>query len=917
MGDLTPMLNQYQELKKQYPDALLFFRLGDFYEMFFADAEIGARELEIVLTSREAGAGKRVPMCGIPYHAAESYLAKLLRKGYRVAICEQVEDPKKAKGLVRREIVRVVSPGTTTDLAALQAKENNYLVSLNLREEFYGLAVVDVSTGEFRLEVFPAARLDPLLDRLICLSPSECLVSESLGRDKDFLARLRESLAGMLVVTRPDTDFRQELWDEVRQRFPGLITGQPPDLDADGVALGAAASLLRYLEETQRTGMLHLHLTLPQKDGRKMTLDQATRRNLEIFAAWDGSTKGSLLELLDLTHTAMGGRLLRRWLEEPLLDLEAIRRRHDYVAELVDNLALRQNLREQLRRVYDIERLVGRACCGTANARDLLACQASLAAVPVIVNLILESGATQLAGLVKDIDVLADIRELLERAINPEAPLSLHETGLIRTGYHPEVDRWREAKQHGQEWIAALESQERERTGIKSLKIGFNKVFGYYIEVTRANLNLVPPDYVRRQTLAGAERFVTPRLKEYEDLILEAEEKLGDLEYELFVEVREKVAAAASRFQETARRLAELDVLAALAEVASRCNYCRPVVEDSDELELKNSRHPVVERYVPEGFVPNDLYLNTTSQRLIILTGPNMAGKSTYMRQVALIVLMAQMGSFVPAEYARIGLVDRIFTRIGAADDLSRGRSTFMVEMQECQVITTQATRKSLVIMDEVGRGTSTYDGISLAWALLEYLHDVIQARTIFSTHYHELTVLEDTLPGAKNFNVAVRETDRELVFLRRVLPGRSDRSYGIQVASLAQLPESIIKRAWEIMAELDGHKAAFAGGRRQGVEALAVEGEKQVAAARQVGEAEDKVQPGQGVLFSGNQVVREVLARLAGLELVSMTPLEAINELYRLQTQLKASRFWAGGDGSASKNQDSRRGDGRKNSRW
>lgn len=893
VGDLTPMLTQYQEMKKQYPQALLFFRLGDFYEMFFADAEIGARELEIVLTSREAGAGKRVPMCGIPYHAADSYLAKLLRKGYRVAICEQVEDPKSAKGLVRREIVRVVSPGTTTDLAALQAKQNNYLVSLNVGLEVYGLAMVDVSTGELRLEVFPADGFDLLLDRVSCLSPAECLVGESLGQDQSFLAKLRESLPGMLVVTRPDTDFQSELWDEVRQRFPGLATGESPDLAADGAGLGAAVCLLRYIEETQRTNVLHLHLAPSQQDGQNMILDQATRRNLEILAAWDGSSQGSLLELLDLTRTAMGGRLLRRWLEEPLLDLEQIRWRHDCVAELVDNLILRQNLREQLKRVYDLERLVGRAGCGTATARDFLACQASLTTVPLLVNLIRESGAVRLAGLVKEIDVLTDIRELLEQAINPEAPLSLRETGLIRTGYHPEVDRWREARQHGQEWIAALESQERERTGIKSLKIGFNKVFGYYIEVTRANLNLVPPDYIRRQTLAGAERFVTPQLKEYEDLILEAEEKLADLEYELFVAVREKVAVAAPRFQETSRRLAELDVLASLAEAAGRYNYCRPVMDDSEELELKNSRHPVVERHVPEGFVPNDLYLNTTSQRLIILTGPNMAGKSTYMRQVALIVLMAQIGSFVPADYARIGLVDRIFTRIGAVDDLSRGRSTFMVEMQECQVITTQATRKSLIIMDEVGRGTSTYDGISLAQALLEYLHDVIQARTIFSTHYHELTVLEDTLPGAKNFNVVVRETDKELVFLRRVLPGRSDRSYGIQVASLARLPESIIKRAWGIMAELDGQRPAMvAGGDGQAVAAAKEERENQVAAARLLEEMEDRAKSGQGVLFSGDQVAQQVLTRLTGLELVSMTPLEAINELYRLQTQLKAGRL-------------------------
>ncbi|TDA67056.1 MAG: DNA mismatch repair protein MutS [Clostridia bacterium] len=914
------MLDQYQEMKKQYPEALLFFRLGDFYEMFFADAEIGARELEIVLTSREAGVGKRVPMCGIPYHAADNYLARLLRKGYRIAICEQVEDPKKAKGLVRREIVRVVSPGTTTDLAALQAKQNNYLVSLNLRREVYGLAVVDVSTGEFWPEVFPAASLDLLLDRLGCLSPAECLVGEFIGRSGDVLARLRDSLPGTLVVTRPDTDFRPELGDEVCRRFPALATGEFSGPDSGGALLGAVASLLRYLEETQKAGMVHLHLTRPQQDSRKMTLDQTTRRNLEVLAAWDGSPQGSLLELLDLTRTAMGGRLLRRWLEEPLLDLETIRQRHDCVAELVEDLALRQNLREQLRHIYDLERLIGRACCGTANARDLLACRTSLAAVPVIVNLLRESGASRLAGLVADMEVLADIRELLERAIDPEAPLSLHETGLIRSGYHPEVDHWREARQHGQEWIAALESRERERTGIKSLKIGFNKVFGYYLEVTRANLNLVPPDYVRRQTLAGAERFVTPQLKEYEELILEAEEKLADLEYELFIEVRQSVAEAAPRFQEIARRLAALDVLASLAEVASRYNYCRPVMEDSEELELKNSRHPIVERHLPEGFVPNDLYLNTSSQRLIILTGPNMAGKSTYMRQVALIVLMAQMGSFVSADYARIGLVDRIFTRIGAVDDLSRGRSTFMVEMQECQVITTQATRKSLVIMDEVGRGTSTYDGISLAWALLEYLHDLVQARTIFSTHYHELTVLEDTLPGSKNFNMAVREGEGELIFLRRVVPGRSDRSYGIQVASLAQMPESIIQRAREIMAELDGQRpATLAAGDGRAVVAAREEGEKQVAASRLVEVEEDEARKepsGQGSLFSGKQVAREVLARLAGLELVSMTPLEAINELYRLQTQLKAGRFWVGGEGAASQNQGSRSRDGRKNSR-
>lgn len=862
MSELTPMMHQYREIKSQYPEALLFFRLGDFYEMFFEDAVTGARELDIVLTSREAGENQRVPMCGIPYHAADTYIARLLARGYRVAVCEQVEDPKKAKGLVRREVVRVITPGTTTDPAALPEKEDNYLVAVAAATAYFGLAVADISTGEFRVTQIPRGEEEVLLDHLASLRPAECLLPPAWGEESEFHARIANA-TGVRPLTLSAAAFGSQL---ARRRLAeqfgdALLPG--PAAPEEEAALQAAGALLEYLAGTQKAPLAHLHPPVPYRLGARMYLDLPTVRQLEIVRSWpEGKVGASLYGVLDFTCTPMGGRLLRRWLLEPLTEVTAIQERLDAVEEFTNDLILRENLQQQLRHIHDMERLVGRAACGTAHARDLLALKESLQVVPGLATLVADAlEATALHRLLDGADLATDITDLLEQAIDPEAPLALHEGGLIRRGYHPEVDRWRQARDHGQEWITTLEAAERERTGIKSLKVGFNKVFGYYIEVTRPNLELVPPDYVRRQTLAAAERFVTPQLKEYEELIMQAEENLADLEYDLFLKVRQQVVQAAPRLQELARRVAKLDALASLAEAAARYNYVRPAVDTGTVIEIRGGRHPVVER-CQEDFVPNDVYLDTEDHRLTILTGPNMAGKSTFLRQVALITLMAQVGSFVPARKAVIGIVDRIFTRAGAADDLAAGRSTFLVEMQECRAIVTQATSRSLVVMDEVGRGTSTYDGLSLAQAIAEYLHDAVGARTIFSTHYHELTTLAEKLPGAQNYHTAVKEEGGRLVFLHLVRPGKADKSYGIQVAALAALPEKIITRAAEIMASLE--------------------------AAVTVKEAASTGEPEQPALFAVAPVPDDITRQIMELDLVSMTPLDALNELYRLQTELR-----------------------------
>ncbi len=855
MVSCTPMMKQYLQIKQNYQDAILFFRLGDFYEMFFDDALVASRELEITLTGRDAGAAGRVPMCGVPYHAAETYIARLIERGYKVAICEQVEDPADARGIVRREVTRVVTPGTIMD--CLEERKHNFLVAVVEKGGTYGLAVADVTTG-----LFMATQMDNrdvLMDELSRLEPAEVLLPD--------VPPYRE-LAGAIKVRLPKAvaSFWTPAAFERREAVRSLHEQLGPGWTRSGLnglplAILCAGGLLAYIKATQKRELTQINRVEIYSAGQYMHLDAVTRRNLELTSSLrDGSRWGTLLWVLDHTVTAMGGRLLKSWLERPLLDVQAINARQDAVEELINDGFIRQELHDLLKTIYDLERLSSRVVYGTAGPRDLLALKNSLTVLPQVKEKLANRKAPLWQEITGELDCLEDMVQLLEAAIAEDAPAGPREGGVIREGYHPEVDRLRQASREGKNWLAQLEAREKERTGIRSLKVGFNKVFGYYLEVTRPNLDLVPSDYIRKQTLAGAERFITPELKELEEQILGAEERLVQLEYRLFTEIREKVAAQVRRIQKAAGAVARTDALLSLAEAAVKGNYVRPRVNDGSRITIREGRHPVVEQVLEPGeFVPNDVELGGDT-RLILLTGPNMAGKSTYMRQVALLVLMAQVGSFIPAADGEVGIVDRIFTRVGASDDLAAGQSTFMVEMSECQVIVSAATSRSLIIMDEVGRGTSTYDGISIARALVEYIVRRIGARTLFSTHYHELTEL-DVLPGVKNFTVAVEERGEEVVFLRRVRPGRADRSYGIQVARLAGLPAEILRRAEEILYELEYRRDAG----RVTPKELPVRREEKVPVPQ-----------------------HPILEELVKLDLWQMTPLEALNTLAAWQRSLK-----------------------------
>ncbi|BDG60000.1 DNA mismatch repair protein MutS [Caldinitratiruptor microaerophilus] len=870
---LTPMFAQYREFKQQYPDALLLFRLGDFYELFFEDAEVAARELDLVLTGRDGGkALGRVPMCGVPYHSADAYIARLIERGHKVAICEQMEDPRQAKGLVRREVIRVVTPGTLVEPRSLEEKESHFLAAVCQGRTGFGLAYADLSTGEFAAcELSGAHGLRQLVEELGRIEPREVLLEPGLERAPGITAPLERM--GAALTPYGSGAFRHEAAYRLLCRHFGTHSLRGFGAEDKELAVRAAGAVLQYLEETQKTTLGHITALNVYYPGSYLVLDPATRRNLELTRALrDGGRRGTLLEVLDRTVTAMGGRLLRAWLEQPLLDLAAIRARHEAVGELVQAPLLRGELRSLLGDMRDVERLAGRVAYGSAGPRDLVALGRSLAVLPSLRVLLEEAGSPRLVELRERLDLLDDVRDLLGRAIADDPPVSPTEGGVIRDGFDEEVDRLRAAARDGKSWIAALEARERERTGIKSLKVGYNKVFGYYIEVTRANLAAVPDDYQRRQTLAGAERFVTPDLKAMEEQVLGAEERLAAREYELFAEVRRQVAAQVGRIQASARAVAEIDVLAALAEVAAVYGYTRPVVDHGEVIEIQGGRHPVLERVLPEGrFVPNDCLLDTGENRLLLITGPNMGGKSTYMRQVALITLMAQMGSFVPAQAARIGLVDRIFTRVGASDDLATGQSTFMVEMSEVAAILHAATRRSLIVLDEIGRGTATFDGLSIAWAVAEYVADPtrIGARTLFATHYHELCELEGLLPGVKNYSVAVREKGDEITFLYQIVRGGADRSYGIQVARLAGLPRAVVDRAREILATLEQQE----GQRRARREAAAARARQPV----QLSFFESRPHP----------VVEELLA----LNVMALTPLEALNLLHSLQEKAKEGR--------------------------
>jgi len=860
------MLKQYIEIKQAYPDAILLFRLGDFYEMFMEDAEKAAEVLEIVLTSREAGKGRRIPMCGIPYHAATGYIAKLIAKGYKVAICEQMEDPKKAKGLVKREVIRVITPGTLIDEQLLEEKNNNYLTALVKMAETYGLAVADLSTGDFFVTQIPAEN-ELLIDELSHWQPREILISE---QQVTLWSWLKQHL-DVLLTPRPAPDFQYETAQERLLAHFQVVSLEGFGCQELPAAVAAAGAVLAYACETQKSQLQHIISLRTYYLGDFMHLDQYTRRNLELVETIrEHKTQGSLLWVLDRTVTAAGGRLLKKWLEQPLRRRAEVEERLDKVERFFLHHRIREAARSLLKKTCDLQRLLAKLACGTANPRDLLALGNTLKILPELRKELLREEMGPVAELAGEIDPLPELADLLSRALREDPPVTMTEGNIFREGYNQELDTLIHATRDGKQWIAGLEQQERERTGIKSLKVGYNQVFGYYLEVTKANLAMVPADYIRKQTLANAERFITPELKKYEELILGAEEKRASLEYELFLDLRQQVLAKLPVLKRLAEILAMLDVYAALAETAVQNHYVRPEVDEGKTILIRDGRHPVVEQVLPPGrFVPNDTLLDQETHRLQIITGPNMAGKSTYMRQVALIVLMAQIGSFVPAAYARIGLVDRIFTRVGAADNLAGGQSTFMVEMSELANILHHATADSLLILDEIGRGTSTYDGLSIAWAVLEYLWNpqTIGARTLFATHYHELTTLAKRLSGVENLNVAVAKEGEDVVFLRKIVPGASDRSYGIEVAKLAGIPGTVLTRAGQILAQLEA----------KGLK------ERSAKVALAAGPAQ------QLPLFTVEESPLE--KELRQLNLNELTPLAALKLLFEWQSRLKNNR--------------------------
>ncbi len=880
MAELTPMMKQYMETKSQYPDCILFYRLGDFYEMFFDDALTASRELEITLTGKNCGQEERAPMCGVPYHAVESYLNKLVSKGYKVAICEQLEDPKTAKGIVKRDVVRIVTPGTNLDTQALDETRNNYIMCIVYIADRYGVSVSDITTGDYFVTEIPDSA--KLMDEIYRFSPSEIICNEAFymsGMDLDGMRdRLGITIYSLDSWYFDDAVCRQKLLEHFKvTSFAGLGLA---DYDCGIISAGA---LLQYLLETQKNSLSNLTHITPYAAGRYMMLDSSTRRNLELCETLrEKQKRGSLLWVLDKTKTAMGARTLRKYVEQPLIDKKEIEKRLDAVAELKDQAISREEIREYLSPVYDLERLITRIAYGTANPRDLTAFRSSLEMLPHIRYILEEMESELLKNIHDDMDALEDLCTLVKDAIREDPPIAMKEGNIIRDGYNEEVDKLRRAKSDGKDWLAKLENDEREKTGIKNLRIKYNKVFGYYLEVTNSYKDMVPDYYTRKQTLANAERYITPELKELEDMILGAEDKLYALEYELYSQVRDTIASEIERIQKTAKAVAALDAFASLAVVAERNNYTRPKINEKGVIDIKEGRHPVVERMIPNDmFIANDTYLDDKKHRISIITGPNMAGKSTYMRQTALIALMAQIGSFVPAKSADIALSDRIFTRVGASDDLASGQSTFMVEMTEVANILRNATSKSLLILDEIGRGTSTFDGLSIAWAVVEYISDsrLLGAKTLFATHYHELTELEGKISNVNNYCIAVKEKGDDIVFLRKIVKGGADKSYGIQVAKLAGVPDLVIDRAKEIVEELaEGDITAR-------VSEIAVR-EKSAKKKPKV-KKYDEVDMAQMSLFD---TVKDddVLEELKNLDVGNMTPIDALNTIYRLQNKLK-----------------------------
>ena len=866
MAELTPMMKQYLEIKANNPDSILFFRLGDFYEMFADDARVASKELDLTLTSRDRGkhakpAEEQMPMCGIPYHASDAYIARLIAKGYKVAICEQVEDPALARGLVKRDIIRVVTPGTVIDAACLEDKSSNFLCGIYLDESVGGVAFCDITTGKTHLTAFSGeGRVDHIMNELGRFSPAEAILNAAAYGNQALVSILTdkfrcrvEQAERRFDLSAAEKTIRAQYGEEALSRLPA---GNP----AAALALGG---LLSYLHETQKTDLSHINDLDYYEQGRFMELDLAARRNLELTETLRGKEKkGSLLWVLDKTRTPMGGRCIRSFLERPLLSVTAITKRNGAVAALVDATIPREELVAAMTGLGDMERLIGRIVYGTAGGRDMASLRAAIEKLPAIREQLLTFSDRRLTELCEQLDTLDDIGARIAATITDEPPFSVREGGFIRDGFNEEVDRLRHILKGGTGFITELEAREKEKTGIRTLKVGYNKVFGYYIEVSNSFKDQVPEDYIRKQTLVNGERYITQELKELENSILTASDRVVALEYELFTALREEISAAAQRIQASAAAVAEIDALVSLAVVAVRNNYCRPEVDESGVLEIREGRHPVVEQVLKDSlFVPNDTFMGEKEERVAIITGPNMAGKSTYMRQVALIVLLAQMGSFVPAKYARIGVVDRIFTRIGASDDLSAGQSTFMVEMTEVSDILHHATKNSLLILDEIGRGTSTFDGMSIARAVLEYCADkkLLGAKTLFATHYHELTELENTLPGTVNFNIAVKTRGEDIIFLRKIIPGGADRSYGIEVAKLAGLPEKVVRRAKQVLKELESEN---------GVVYTAPRRESDQVSLGAIGEG-------------------EVLDAIRRCQPDTLTPIEAMSLLYELKKKL------------------------------
>ena len=899
MAEFSPMMQHYLKTKEEYSDCILFYRLGDFYEMFFDDAITVSRELEITLTGKDCGQAERAPMAGIPFHAAEGYIARLISKGYKVAICEQMEDPKEAKGIVKREVIRVVTPGTVIESNLLEEKKNNYIMSIYKTGIYYGLGVCDVSTGDFyATQICENNNFSKLLDEISRYSPSEVIVNKMMFETKSELSKIQERFK-VYVSLEKEENFSDEtelllqmynVINEGRVNAENLASAdtvgqieseknavnsnkiktkeQMQEIDNKNLMVPAINALITYLTETQKTNLDHINTIKIYNITQYMSLDINARRNLELTEKMrDKSKKGTLLWVLDKTSTSMGGRLLRRWINDPLIDVKEINKRLDSVKELKNSIILKGDIIESLKKVYDIERLAGKIAYGNANGRDLISLKNSVKQLPEVKEILSKTESGMLKELYEELDVLEDVYELIEKSIVEEPPISVKEGGIIKLGYDPEIDQLKKATTEGKTWIVQLEAKEREATGIKGLKVGFNKVFGYFIEVTKSNLSMVPDRYIRKQTLTNAERYVTEELKNLENQILGAEEKVVNLEYKAFTDVREAIEKQIQRIQKTSNIVATLDVLTSFATVAEDMNYVKPVVDNDGIIDIKDGRHPVIEKMSQAGeFVPNDTYLDKSSNRLAIITGPNMAGKSTYMRQVALITLMAQIGSYVPASSARIGVVDKIFTRVGASDDLSMGQSTFMVEMMEVATILKEATSNSLVILDEIGRGTSTYDGLSIAWAVAEHIADksLCGAKTLFATHYHELTELEEKIDGVKNYSIAVKEKGEDIIFLRKIVTGGTDESYGVHVARLAGVPQNVTKKANEILRSLE---------RRNILNNRVIEKESK------------KVVAGQVDMF--NYKLAEVASEFDKIDINQLTPIDALNTIVKMKEKL------------------------------